>query len=694
MKLHFHDGIGKTKPISGFIMARINRTPAVPHDGMRLWQKTVSLEGLRGGWAKVSGNEGAAGGDRVTCRAFGIGSDEKIEALHEALVGGRYRPGPLRRVEIPKPAGGVRVLNIPCVADRVVQSAAAQALTPVFEAEFEDISYGYRPGRSVKQALQRVQALREEGFVWTVDADIEAYFDHVPHDRLIARFVRSVSEGPLADLVALWLETGMQGGRGLAQGSPLSPLLANLYLDGLDEELLGDSLRIVRFADDFVVLTRQKDEAEKALTKVRGILEAAGLSLHPEKTRVRGFDEATKYLGAVFVRSFVMRDPEQPHLSEIETVLADIARKDGESEAALESETATRAQEEAAGINRGMKVLYVHGARRRLALKNLSFAVFELGEKDADGKLKETLLAAIHPTRLDRIEVGPDADVTTEALRNALAHGIEVFFVNGHKEIEGSLTGPLAERARRHLAQARHILDPALRLDLARRIVFARLSNQRNFLRRINYRRGLEEVTNIALSIGRHLRTLEHIDTLSGLMGAEGAATERYWRGFSALLMHGWSLPVRRRRPALDAVNIALNVAVSLLERDVRTIIEATGLHGGFGVLHTSSDGRNAAVYDLMEGFRAPVAESVVMDLFNTKGLRREHFEQLDGNARITAAGFQAIVRAYEERAENRVQSLRGDMKVTWRGIIAEQAQDLAAHVEGRRSFEPYVIGA
>lgn len=692
--MNFHDGIGEIRSNPGFLMARINRTPAVPHDGLRLWRQTVSMDGLRGGWAKVSANDGAAGGDRVSCRAFGVGSEARLEALHEALTGGSYRPGPLRRVEIPKPSGGVRALNIPCVADRVAQSAAAQALTPVFEAEFEDISYGYRPGRSVKQALQKVQALREEGFVWTVDAYIHAYFDHVPHDRLLQRFARSVSEGPLANLVALWLETGMEGGRGLAQGSPLSPLLANLYLDGLDEELIGSSLRVVRFADDFVVLTKQKDEAEKALSKVRGILEGAGLSLHPEKTRIRGFDEATKYLGAVFVRSFVMRDPAQPAMSEIESVLAEIARKDREAEEALEAAAATRAQEEAAGINRGMKVLYVHGARRLLALKNQSFAVFELGEKDADGKRKETLLAAIHPTRLDRIEVGPDADVTADALRNALAHGIELHFVNGHKEIQGSLTGPLAERARRHLAQARHILDPQLRLDLARRFVFARLSNQRNFLRRINYRRGLEEVTNFQLSIGRHLRTLEHIHTLDGLMGAESAATERYWRGFSALLMHGWSLPARQRKPALDPVNIALNAAVSLLERDVRTIVESAGLHAGFGLLHASGDGRNAAAYDLMEGFRAPMAESVVMDLFNSKGLRREHFDRLGADAHMTSAGFEAIVRAYEERAENKVQSMRGDMKVTWRSIIREQAEDLAAHVEGRRSFEPYVIGA
>lgn len=679
-------------------MTRINRAPLVAHDGDRLWRQLASVAALSAGWEKVRANDGASGGDRMSCRAFAIGADERIAALQAALAGGSYRPGPLRAVDIAKPDGGKRTLHIPCVADRVAQSAAAQLLTPLFEAEFEDVSFGYRPGRSVKQALQRVQALREEGYVWTVDADIEAYFDTIPHDRLLARFSRSVSEGPLTDLVALWLETGMSGGRGLAQGSPLSPLLANLYLDGLDEALMGASLRVVRFADDFVILTKDRADAETALERARGALHAAGLALHGEKTRIRSYDEATKYLGAVFVRSFVMRDPGQPHLTELETVLAEIARKDREAEAQADAAANTKVEEERAGLNRGLKVLYVHGRNRRLGLKNLSFAVLERGIQtdDAGGASppKETLLAAIHPTRLDRIEIGPDVDVSSDALRNALAFGIEVSFVNGHQELQGSLTGPLAERGRRHLAQARNVLDPALRFDLARRFVSGRLHGQQQLLRRINYRRGLDEVTKLTLAVGRHIRRLEHISTLDELMGEEGAASARYWRGFSALLLHGWSLPSRQRRPAPDAVNVALNAAVSLLERDVRVIAEAAGLHPGFGALHATGDGRNAAAYDLMEVFRAPLAESVVLECFNSRYLRPEHFDMAGGSLRMDRHGMAAIIREYEERAEHSVRSARNGNKVPWRSIIREQAEDIAAHVEGRRVFQPYQFGA
>jgi CRISP-associated protein Cas1 len=693
IKLMFHDGMAKRDPFRDvFLMAKINRAPTAPHDGNALWARSVSEEGLASGWEKVRQNDGAAGGDCMTCRAFSLASQERLADLRAALVSGSYRPGPLRRIDIAKPDGGKRTLAIPCVADRVAQSSVAQALTPLFEAEFEDISFGYRPGRSVKQALQRVQALREEGFVWTVDADIEAYFDNVPHDRLLDRFARSVSAGPLTDLLALWLESGMENGRGLAQGSPLSPLLANLYLDGLDEALLGSSLRTVRFADDFVILTKARDGAEKALEQARDTLAQAGLALHPEKTRIRSYDEATKYLGAVFVRSFVMRDPGKPELGEIETVLADIARRDREQEEADEKASATAAQERDAGLNRGLKTLYVHGSKRRLALKNLAFAVMQDEGADAGGS--EVLLAAIHPTRLDRIEIGPDSDVTGAALRNALAFGIEVAFVNGHHEVAGTLTGPLPDRARRHLAQARHVLDPHLRVELARRFVAGRIANQRALLRRINYRRGLEEVTHVILALGRHLRVLDGVDTIEKILGVEGAATERFWRGYSALFMHGWSLPARRRRPAPDPVNSALNAAVSLLERDMRVIIESVGLHPGFGFLHTATDGRDAAVYDLMEVFRAPVAESVVIDLFNSKILRAEHFEKVTGGHRMDRHGFSAIIRAYEERAENRVQSKRDGRKISWRSVMREQAEDLAAHFEGRRTFAPYVIGA
>ena len=677
-------------------MATIHPAPKVPHDGVRLFNKIASLEGLKQGWEKVRDNAGASGGDGVSCAAFGLNSDMRLAELSRDLQGGLYAPGPLRRVDIPKPSGGVRTLTIPCIRDRIVQSAAAQMLSPLFEEEFENVSYGYRPGRSVKQALYQVQALRDDGWRYAVDADIEAYFDNVPHDLMMERLYRSVSESPLTELISLWLETGGENGRGLAQGSPLSPLLANLFLDDLDEAILKTPYRLVRYADDFVILTKREKDAHKALESVGRLLEGYGLRLHKKKTRIRSYDDSLKYLGAVFVRSMVMRDGHEEGISSAESLLREIAEKDRQAEESSRRVAEEEGKLSSAGYDKGVRTLYLTTPHRELGLKNLAFAVREeeRGEEKHRRRAddKERLVAAIHPTRIDRIEIGPKAEVETEALRNALAYGVDVAFVNGHGETLGTLTGPMPPRARRHMAQARHVLDPDLRLELARLFVVARLKNQRALLRRLNQRRGLEQVDKICSQFARPLHGASRTNEIERMMGFEGEATAKFWRGWSALLMHGWSLPVRRRKPAPDPVNIALNIASNILSRDTRTVLLAAGLHPGFGALHSVDDGREALVYDFMEIFRAPMVESVVLEAFNTRMLRREHFGTFDGHARMSNDGYRAVVKAYEERAEGLVTSARGKHRVTWRRLMLEQAQDFAAHLDEGRTFEPYIM--
>ena len=216
--------------------------------------------------------------------------------------------------------------------DRVVQSSVALLLTPLLDREFEEASYGYRPGRSVKQAVEKVRRMRAEGFIWTVDADIQGYFDNISHEKLVARFLRSVTESPLVELVSLWIETGSGSGRGLPQGSPLSPLLANLYLDDLDEALSSKGLRLVRFADDFVVLSKDRLGAEQALARVEKLLTGFGLTLNREKTRIRSFDNSLRFLGHLFVRSWLMPDPEGNEADETETLLRRVAEADRKAE--------------------------------------------------------------------------------------------------------------------------------------------------------------------------------------------------------------------------------------------------------------------------------------------------------------------------------------------------------------------------
>ena len=258
-----------------------------------LIDKVMAPTTLKVSWHKVQANKGAAGVDGLSIGRFAAKADLYLNELGAALREGTYRPQAVKRVEIPKGDGKTRPLGIPTVKDRVVQQAVKLAIEPIFEAGFCDGSYGFRPGRGCHDALREVDRLIKEGYTFVVDADLQSYFDTIPHGRLMAQVEEKVSDGRLLDLIRGWLKADILKGLerwtpegGTPQGGVLSPLLANIYLDPLDKLMAGRGYRMVRYADDFVILTRSRDEADVALALVAAWVAENGLELHPEKTRV------------------------------------------------------------------------------------------------------------------------------------------------------------------------------------------------------------------------------------------------------------------------------------------------------------------------------------------------------------------------------------------------------------------------
>jgi RNA-directed DNA polymerase len=255
-----------------------------------LIDKVSRLETLELGWAQVERNAGAAGVDRMSVKRFAQARDRYLAELARELRDRSYRPQPVRRVYIPK-GKGQRPLGIPAVKDRVVQAALKLVIEPIFEHEFEPRSFGFRPGLGCKDALREVDRHLKSGHYWVVDADLQNYFDTIPHSSLLAKVGQRIADGQVLALVQRFLQQDIMDGlkrwtplSGSPQGAVVSPLLANIYLHELDVEMREAGWVMVRYADDTVVLCRSREEAEAALARLRAWVSGNGLTLHPDKT--------------------------------------------------------------------------------------------------------------------------------------------------------------------------------------------------------------------------------------------------------------------------------------------------------------------------------------------------------------------------------------------------------------------------
>lgn len=311
----------------------------------RVWftlvDKTYAMANLRNAFEKVRRNGGSAGIDRQTVTHFERHADSELDRLQQQLREGTYRPHPVRRAWIDKPGTEEkRPLGIPAVRDRIVQAALRHVMEPIFEMEFAEHSYGFRPKRGAKDALRRVDLLLTRGHTWVVDADLKSYFDTIPHERLLELVKERVADSRVIRLVEAFLRAGVmeqaKGWKptecGTPQGGVISPLLANIYLNPLDHKMAGQRYEMVRYADDFVILCQSQTEAEQALEAVKAWVSEAGLTLHPEKTRIvdatqkGGFD----FLGYHFERG--MKWPRKKSLLKLQERLREhIPRQSGQS---------------------------------------------------------------------------------------------------------------------------------------------------------------------------------------------------------------------------------------------------------------------------------------------------------------------------------------------------------------------------
>ena len=269
-------------------------------------------QAMQRAWRAVRAAGGGAGVDGITLQAFSAHLDEELEILRQSLIQGSYRPRQLRQVYVPKKQNGLRPLVIWTLRDRIAQRVVYDLIAPAFDAIFFPVSFGFRTGLGTADAVAQITTYRDQGLRWVVDADIKSCFEEIDIRRLGKLLRKRIHHPRLRQLVQVWLKAGVLGAGkekhgGIPQGSVLSPLFANIYLHEFDRQLVKKHLALVRYADDFIICTRRKNQAQVALAEAERALKSLRLASHPQKTRIVHFDQGFKFLGYFFVKNQVYR---------------------------------------------------------------------------------------------------------------------------------------------------------------------------------------------------------------------------------------------------------------------------------------------------------------------------------------------------------------------------------------------------
>lgn len=676
-------------------------------------------------WSRVRSNGGGAGADGITLERFSDDLLERLRKLREQIHTKTYVPDPLLRIELPRPGKASRLLAVPTVRDRVLHTAVSQVLVPILDSLFGDESFAYRPGRSVQDAVKAIVAARNEGFEYVVDADIQAFFDNIPHEELLAKLKNTLPDDSLLPLINSWLiapiktRDGFERPKcGVPQGSPLSPLLSNLYLDAFDEVLAGDEQRrLIRYADDFVILAHDNHNAEIALEEAGLWLAEAGLAINFDKTRITTFEQGFSFLGVHFEGDTLWaEDPDaspwllpreyQPRKTKpayrknnhkpnsnlhpsparekkqrLITTLTDLAVPQAPAELTHQPEASF--DEATAPL---LRTLYLGEPGSYLHLDGGRLLVQKSGEE----------LLSIPLEKIDQVIVSDEGAISFGAMRALLERGAGFYIQGMNGKPPGHLISPLDNRINLRALQHERVRDEGFNLSIAQAIISGKIANSRLLLRRYyRFRPGGESPADTQMHAAQaKALTASSLDILRGI---EGAAAKAYFAAWRDLMPESWkaSFTGRNRQPPQDPINAMLSYGYAVLYHNLLTLIAARGLEVHIGHLHAMRNGHPALVSDLVEEFRALVVDAVVIKLVLDRPLEQSDYQLHGEGANRYCRMGNALRKALIERIEAKLNSHlthpisqeTGDFRRMMRTQIAHYIQVLEGVAPAYRSF-------
>jgi len=558
-----------------------------------------------------------------------------IHDLAADLAGRTYVPQTLAP-RVLKSLGKTRVLRIPLLRDRVVETALIETLTPRIDPLLSPTSFAFRRGLSTKQAATAATALAgevcEDGRAFALCADIADCFGAIPHDLVLAQLRVLGVEGDAVELVAALLKRMHGGGAsgsdavGIPQGAPLSPLLANVALDALDRRLETRGVRAIRFADDLLIVTETAQQAASAETVLSNEAAELGMSLKPEKIATMSFVD-----GFVFVGEQLPSNAQQ-----------------------------------AAPVDRGTVYVANPGSSVRVARGRVNVV---------KGK---RILLDLPQARVGRIVTFGAVGVSSGMRQWALASGRDIVFLSARGKLLGVADATHTHHVARRVAQYDAMRQPEFASAMGRSMLRGKVANSRALLRRYAHA-GAPDVMGEVIDDLRD--AFVRLDTVGvrGLMGVEGNAARSYWRAWKSMVPEDLRFETRRRRPPTDPVNAALSLVSTLLTSEAAGALAAAGLDAGMGVLHRPRNARASLALDLIEEFRPMIVETVVLEMARRHMLNWGEVDRMpDGGVRFRGQTLKAVFRRYERRMTTRFTHLPSGTRCSYRRALHLQAQAIA----------------
>jgi len=564
-----------------------------------------------------------------------------LRELAQQVVDFNYNTPELTQVTIEKPDGGERLLSVPPWQDRVLQRAVASGLSESFEYLWMEASYGYRKGHSRFNACDNINQLIAQGYNWVLESDIDSFFDTVDWLNLENRLRLLFPNEPLVDQIMNWVKAPVRTEddqrinrtQGLPQGAPISPELANLLLDDFDADMHALDYKLVRFADDFVLLFKTREEAETALSEVHTSLIEHGFRLKPSKTRIVNAKQGFRYLGFLFIDGYAI-EISREYRKELKVLNEQFkqAPADNKYIKGLDnlSEPNPRPDKSVAGQMSGKLEISERNEVGTLLIVAGDIAVLSCHQNKLQvSQHEEDTLYSWHSLSSIML-VGPH-QVTTPALRKAMAQHVPIHFVNRFGEYQGcssSIEPGLSNQF--WLLQTQCFQNQTVALECAKKVVLARLQGMRSLIKR-------RDPNHSAIHKYRRISDkISQCKAIDVLRGFEGEASKLYWQYWQECFKTEWGFEGRKRRPPPDPINALLSLGYSFVYHLTDSINRSVGFYPWQGFYHQTHGNHKTLASDLMEPFRL-IVERVVITLINRRQIKQDDFAITDNGCEMSS---------------------------------------------------------